>query len=162
MGLESSTTRGVLSSYGARDVEGKFGGEVGGGLVKYVAFDYDLDDFKATSASAVTKLDYVFPTGTTFLSCRTVGETSVVGPTAVNIGTYLASDGTTAVSAAGLGAPTAAQLAANSTFSNAAAALVVTGAVVTTAPTVVRAVSTVAAATAGKFRVIVEYLPPTP
>lgn len=161
MALENSAGLDVLNSYGPRTTEGKFGGVIGDEVIKVVAFDYDLDDFKATTPAAVTGLDHVFPTGTVFLTCRTIGETSVAGATAVNIGTYLASDGITAVAATGLAAPTAAQLAANTTFVGAGASLT-TGAVVTTAPTVVRAVSTVAAATAGKFRVIITYLAPTP
>jgi len=166
MSLESSTGLGVLSSYGPRAIEGKFGGQTADEVVKHVVYDFDYTDLNSTSAAAVQGLDYVFPVGTAFLRAKIVVETAVVGPTNITVGTYLASDGTTAINATGLFAATAVTaLDAIGDVVDGAGAQLTTG---TTAANgalqsaaVIRVLPTVAVATAGKFKLYVSYLAPT-
>jgi len=168
MSLESNTGLGVLATYGPRTTEGKFGGELGDDVVKHVVFDLDYTDLSSTSPAAVNGLDYVFPIGTTFLSCRYIVDTAIVGPTAITAGTYLASDGTTAHDADGLmtavvGVVTALDAVGDSVIGTGALLATGTGAAyAVTAPVVVRVLPTVAAATAGKMRVYITYLTPQP
>jgi hypothetical protein len=168
MSLESNTGLGVLATYGPRTTEGKFGAEIGDEVVKHVAYDVTFEDLDSTSPAAVTGLDYVFPIGTTFLSCRFTVDTAVVGPTAITAGTYLASDGTTAHDADGLmtavvGVVTALDAVGDSVVGTGALLTTGTGAAfAVTAPVVVRILPTVAAATAGKIRVYISYLSPQP
>lgn len=168
MGLESNTGLGVFNNYGPTTTEGKFGAEIGDGVIKHVAYDISYQDLSSTSAGAVTKLDYVFPIGTTFLSCHYIVDEAIVGPTAVTAGTYLASDGTTAHDADGLmtaavGVVTALDAVGDRVIGTGALLATGTGAAyAVTAPVVLRILPTVAAATAGKMRVYVTYIHPAP
>lgn len=168
MALESLNGLGVLTQYGPRSVEGKFGGETGDELIKHVVFDIDYTDLSSTSPAAVQGLDYVFPIGTTFLSCRYIVDTAIVGPTAITAGTYLASNGTTAHNAEGLmtaavGVVTALDAVGDSIVGTGALLTTGTGAAfAVSAPVVVRILPTVAVATAGKMRVYVTYITPAP
>lgn len=168
MALESSNGLGVQSQYGPRTVEGKFGGEIGDSVIKHVVYDISYEDLSSTSPAAAEGLDYVFPAGTTFLSCHYVVDTAIVGPTAITAGTYLASDGTTAHDADGLmtaavGVVTALDAAGDRVIGTGALLATGTGAAfAVTAPVVVRILPTVAAATAGKMRVYVSYIAPQP
>lgn len=168
MTLESSNGLGILSQYGVRTTEGKFGGQIGDDVLKTVVYDLDYSDLSSTSAAAVEGLDYVFPAYSTFKSCRIVVDEAVVGPTAITIGTYLASDGTTAVDADGLmtaavGVVTALDAVGDMVVGTGAQLTTGTGAGwVLSAASVIRILPTVAVATAGKIRVIVEYFSPIP
>lgn len=168
MGLESNTGLGVLNHYGPRVTEGKFGGQTMHGAMKYVVFDITYEDLNSTSPAAVQGLDYVFPVGTTFLSCQYIVDEPIVGPTAITAGTYLASDGTTAHDADGL---MTAAVGLVSALDAAGDRIIGTGALLATgtgaafnvsAPVVVRILPTVAVATAGKMRVFITYLSPAP
>jgi len=167
MSLENATGLGVLVSYGPRSVTQKYGAEIGDEVVKHISYDIDYTDLASTSAWAVDGLDYVIPAGSSLLSCRTVVETAVVGPTAITIGTYKASDGTTAIDADGLQTAAAGVVTALDAVND---VLVGTGAQLTTGTggvgalefdAVIRILPTVAVATAGKFRVYISYLAPT-
>lgn len=168
MALESNTGLGVLASYGPRTVEGKFGGQTGDDVIKHVVFDISYEDLNSTSPAAVQGLDYVFPIGTSFLSCQYVVDEAIVGPTAVTAGTYLASDGTTAHDADGLmtaavGVVTALDAEGDRVLGTGALLATGTGAgFAVTAPVVVRILPTVAVATAGKMRVYISYMAPQP
>lgn len=168
MSLESNTGLGVLNQYGPRTIEGKFGGLTSDDIIKHVVFDITAEDLNSTSPAAVTGLDYVFPIGTTFVSCQYIVDEAIVGPTAVTAGTYLASDGTTAHSATGLmtaavGVVTALDAVGDRVLGTGALLATGTGAAfAVTAPVVVRILPTVAAATAGKMRVYITYVTPAP
>lgn len=168
MALESKSGLGTLNSYGPRATEGKYGAEVGDGVIKHVVYDIDWTDLSSTSPAAVNGLDYVFPIGAVFQRCEYVVDTAIVGPTAITAGTYLASDGTTAHDADGLmtaavGVVTALDDVGDRVLGTGALLATGTGAAfATTAPTVLRILPTVAAATAGKMRVYVTYLQPQP
>jgi len=166
--MESKTGLGIQSSYGARTTEGKFGALIGDDVIKTVVYDLDYTDMASTSAAAKTGLDYVYPAYSTFLSCRIVVDEAVVGPTAFTIGTYLASDGTTAVDADGLmtaavGVVTALDAVGDMVVGTGAQLTTGTGSGwVLSAAAVIRILPTVAAATAGKIRVFVTYYSPIP
>ena len=168
MSLESTNGLGILSHYGVRTVEGKFGGEIGDSVIKHVAYDVSFEDLDSTSPAAVQGLDYVYPIGTTFLSCQYVVDEAIVGPTAITAGTYLASDGTTAHDADGLmtaAVGVVSALDADGDRILGTGDLLKTGtgaAFAVSAPVVLRILPTVAVATAGKMRVYVTYIAPQP
>lgn len=163
MTLEATNGLGILSQYGPRTTEGKFGAEIGDDVLKTVVYDLDYTDLASTSAAAVQGLDYIIPAYSTFKSCRIVVDEAVVGPTAITVGTYLASDGTTAIDADGLmtaavGVVTALDAVGDMVVGTGAQLTTGTGAGwVLSADAVIRILPTVAVATAGKIRVIVEY-----
>lgn len=168
MALENSAGLDVLNSYGPRTTEGKFGGVTGEAVVKHVVYDISYQDLDSTSATAVKGFDHVIPAGSCLLSCRYVVDTAIVGPTAITCGTYLASDGTTAVDADGLmtaavGVVTALDAAGDVVVGTGAQLTTGTGAgFALTSDTVIRILPTVAVATAGKMRVYISYLSPQP
>lgn len=169
MSLESNTGLGILSSYGPRTVEGKFGGEVGDHVLKTVLYDIDYLDLASTTPDTYTKLDYVYPAGSVFVGCQIVVETAVVGPTAIDVGTYTFNTTTKAITAHDLDglvasvAVTALDAIGDRVIGGGALVLTGTGAAfATTSDVVVRIAPTVAAATAGKFRVYVTYWHPAP
>ena len=166
MSLETLAKRGSLASFGPRDTSQKFGGVIGDGVIKQISYEINYTDLASTSAGAVTGLDHVIPAGASILNCRYVVETAVVGPTAITCGTYKASDGTTAIDADGLMTAAVGVVTAMDAAND---VVVGTGAQLTTATggtgalefdAVIRVLPTVAVATAGKFRVYVEYLMP--
>lgn len=175
MGFATDSKRGVEVHYGPRTVEGKFGAEIGDGVVKHVVYDITHQDLSSTSAAAVTGLEYVYPAGSVFLSCQYVVDEAIVGPTAITCGTYLASDGTTAHDADGLmtaavGVVTALDAVGDRVLGTGALLATGTGAAFSTASStvvdagglVLRILPTAAVATAGKMRVYVTYLAPQP
>lgn len=169
MSLESNTGLGVLSAYGPRSVEGKFGGEVGDHVLKTVVYDIDALDLASTTAAPYTMLDYSYPAGSVFVGCQIVVEAAVVGPTAIDVGTYTYNATTKAVTAhdadglVASAAVTALDAIGDRVIGGGALVLTGTGAgFATPSPVVVRIVPTVAAATAGKFRVYVTYWIPAP
>ena len=169
MALESNTGLGVFNNYGTRDVEGKFGAEIGSSPLKTVVYDIDHTDLDSTTPDTYSALDYVFPVGSVFVSAQIVVETAVVGPTAINVGTYTFNASTKAVTAHDLDglvatvAVTALDAVGDRVVGGGALVLTGTGAAfAVAAPVVVRIDPTVAAATAGKFRVYVTYYHPQP
>lgn len=160
MALELSAKTTVLSSYGARTITGKYGAESGDDVIKHVVYEFNGTDL-ALTAAAVSKLDYVFPTGTVFRSCHLLGETVVTGATLITAQLNLASDGTI-VSTGGVAGllSTGVANSAPGYMAVGAGACLATGAMKTTAPTVLRCLSTVAAGTGGKFSLVVSYIAP--
>lgn len=168
MPYEIDPVRGVSNNYGAMNTEGKFGAEIGNSLVKYVVFDVDHTDLASTTPAVYNKFDYVVPAGSVFLGCDIIVETAVVGPTAINVGTYTFVESTRVITAHdldGLATTAVTTLDAIGDRVKGAGALLATGTgagYAMTAPVVIRIAPTVAAATAGKFRVVVSYIAPTP
>ena len=169
MPLENSAGIKVLTNYGVRTTEGKFGAVIGntGNATRKVVFDIDFGDLNSLTAATKTGLDMVFPTGTKFLRSQLTGKTTFVGPTEVTVSTYTFVEATGAVTVVALGnihtaaATAVATFAANSSVAGTGASLG-NGAFVTTTPVIVRILPTVAVATAGKARLTIEYLVPAP
>jgi hypothetical protein len=168
MSLELNAKLGIFNSYGPRTTEGKYGAMGDDEILKTLVFDFDHTDFQSTSAGAVSGLDVVIPAYSTFKSCRFIVKEAVVGPTAFTAGTYKASDGTTAIDADGLMTAAVGVVTAMDAVGD---MVVGTGAQLTTGTgsgwvlsedAVIRVLPTVAVATAGKIRVIVEYYAPVP
>jgi hypothetical protein len=168
MSLELNAKLGILNSYGPRTVEGKYGAVIDDDVIKTVVYDLDFNDMQSTSAWAVDGHDLVIPAYSHFLRCIFIVDEAVVGPTAFTAGTYLASDGTTAIDADGLMTAAVGLVSAMDAVGD---MVVGTGAQLTTgtgsgwvlsAPAVIRILPTVAAATAGKIRVLVQYVSPVP
>ena len=170
MPLETTSGLGVQLHYGPRNVRNDFGGRIEQGLKKTVVIDINVPKGEgiALNAWAKTGLDHVFPTGVIFLSANLIVETAFDGADTFQSGTYLASDGTTAVSAAGLFTTARANVDAVGDRVVGAGVQLATGTAglgATTAPTVVRTTWVVGAGTtptAGKARLVIEYLAPTP
>jgi hypothetical protein len=171
MGLESNTGLGTLSTYGPRSTEGKFGAEIADDVVKSVVYDISWQDLNSTSAATYTGIDYVFPIGTTFLSCQYVVDEAIVGPTAITAGTYTFNTTTKAVTAHDADGLMTAAVGVVSGLDAVGDRILGTGDLLKTgtgaafavsAPVVVRILPTVAAATAGKMRVYITYLHPAP
>ena len=171
MSLENSAGLGVYNQYGARTVEGKFGGETADEVVKHVVYDISFEDLNSTTAATYSGLDYVIPAGSVFLRCEYVVDTAVVGPTAITAGTYTFNATTKAVTAhdadglmtAAVGVVTALDAIGDRVVGTGALLTTGTGAgYAMTAPVVVRILPTVAVATAGKLRVYITYLAPQP
>lgn len=170
MALETTAGMGVLNHYGPRSTRGDFGGRIEGGLYKTVVYDIDVPKGEGIGAAAwgVEGLDHIIPAGSVFLSANLVVETAFNTLTALTVGTYQASNGTTAVDADGLITAAGSALA---TIDAVGDRLVGNGAQLTTGTaglgatptdTVVRTLYTGTAPTAGKARLIVQYLAPTP
>lgn len=170
MTFEADSKRGVLNHYGTRDINGAYGAEVGQSLLKIAVIDIDVPKSQgiAAAAWAVQGIDHVFEAGSIFLRADLVVETAFNTLTALTVGTYAASDGTTAIDADGLIAAAGSALA---TIDAAGDRLVGAGAQLATgtaglgalaADAVVRVLYTGSAPTTGKARLIVQYLAPTP
>lgn len=170
MTFEVDAKRGVFANYGPRVTDGKWGALIGDEVVKHVVYEVDYADLSSTTITAalhgIQGFDYIIPSGSSLLSARIVVETAVVGPTNITVGTYAAADGTTVINTEGIFAATAV------TALDAIGDVVVgAGAQLTTGTTaangalqqaaVIRVLPTVAAATAGKFKLYVSYLAPT-
>lgn len=173
MGLESNTGLGVFNSYGPVTTEGKFGAEIGDEVIKHVCFDITWQDLNSTTDTSYTYsgLDYVFPIGTTFLSCHYLVDEALVGPTAITAGTYTFNTSTKAITAhdadglmtAAVGVVTALDAVGDRVIGTGALLATGTGAAfAVSAPVVVRIVPTVAIASAGKMRVYITYIHPAP
>lgn len=169
MALESKSGLGTFNSYGARDVEQKFGAEIGDDVIKHVMFEVDASkgDVPVTgSERAVSALDYKIPKGSFIQSCRVVVETAFNTLTLLTVGTFKATDGTTAINASGLVSTALATVDAKGDVVVGAGAQVVTGTFATNAggclqeDAVIRVAGTGAAPTLGKARVYVTYLQP--
>ncbi len=172
MTFEVDAKRGVFNSYGPRVTDGKWGAEIGDNVVKHIVYEVDYSDLSSTTITTalhgIQGFDYIIPSGSSLLSARIVVEQAVVGPTAITVGTYAASDGTTVINTEGLFTAAANVVTALDAIGD---VVVGTGAQLTTGttaangalqvPAVIRVLPTVAVATAGKFKLYVSYLAPT-
>jgi len=170
MSFELDSKRNVLNSYGVRVTNSAYGAVQSDEVVKYVSVEFQApttaqgaggaSNGLAAAAWAKGGLDVVIPLGAVFLSANVIVETAFDALTALTIGTYLASDGTTAVSATGLvtavNAPLATIVANGRVVGS--GALLASGTVAQTAATVVRALYTGTVPTVGKARLIVQYI----
>ena len=170
MTMESSTGLGVLNNYGTRNTQGNYGGQVGNYILKHAVIDIDVPKGEGIAAAAWAKtgLDVVIPAGSIFKSADLVVETAFNTLTALTIGTYAASNGTSAVDADGLITAAGSALEAINAVGD---RLVGNGAQLVTgtaglgalaAASVIRTLYTGTAPTTGKARLIVQYLSPTP
>lgn len=174
------TAGSVTVNYGPRTPNSAFGGNVGINVVRQAVIEFSApttttstaDDFGKTglqaAAWAKNGLDLVFPVGTIFKSANVVVETAFNTLTALTIGTYKASDGTTAIDADGLVTAAGSALAAIDAVGD---RLVGNGAQLSTGAdgggavqfaSVIRCLYTGTVPTTGKARLIVEYVTPTP
>lgn len=170
MAMENTAGLGVLNSYGPRTVVAGFGAMTSDDQRKVVTVDIDVPSGKGIAAAAWAKtgLDVVIPTGAAFIRADLIVETAFNNLTALTVGTYLASDGTTAVDADGLitaaGSALASIDAAGDRLVGNGAQLATgtAGLGAMTAPVVIRTLYTGSAPTTGKARLVVEYQAPTP
>lgn len=157
MGFESNTGLGVLNHYGPRDVNQKFGGETPDDVIKTAVWTFDYNDLPA---GGTNKLGMSIPAYAKILSARfevLTGFTSSSATTDLNVGLEQA-DGTD-IDLDGL--LTAAQLtetviATRGNFVTGTGALV--GASIGAAAGELVVTPSVADLTAGKARVIVQYI----
>lgn len=157
MGFETDAKRGVLNHYGPRTVNQKFGGEVDDEVIKTAAWTFSYNDLPA---GATNKLGMSIPAYAKILSARLeilTGFTSTSTTTDLDIGLEQA-DGTD-IDLDGL--ITAAQatqtvIATRGNFVTGTGALV--GASIGAAAGELVVTPTVADLTAGKARVVVQYL----
>lgn len=174
------TAGSVITSYGPRTTNSAFGGVVGDETLRTATIEFSApttttsiaDDFGKTglqsAAWAKNGFDMVFPVGTVFKSATIVVETAFNTLTALNIGTYRASDGTTAIAATGLVTATESALANIDAIGDrvvGAGSQLTTGTGGTGATlysSVIRCLYTGTVPTTGKARLIVEYYTPTP
>lgn len=170
MPFANSSGIGVLNNYGARGTRGDFGGRADGELLRVITYDIDVPNAFgiAAAAWAVEGLDLIIPTGSVFRSVDFVVETAFNTLTALTVGLYAATNGTTAVSVDGLITAAGSALTTIDAVGDrlvGAGALLATGTAglgATTSNTVVRTLYTGAAPTTGKARLIVQYWAPTP
>lgn len=165
MSLENTSGRGVLSSYGVRTTTNQYGAVIDDDVVKTISLEFTAPSTgMAAAAWAKTGLDVVIPAGAVLMKADVVVETAFDALTALTIGTYLASDGTTAIDADGIVTALGSALA---TIDAVGDRLVGTGAQLTTATTpssalsadaVIRVLYTGTAPTVGKARLLVSYL----
>jgi len=164
MGLESNTGLGVLNSYGVRNTTSQFGGVIGDAVIKTYSLEFTAPSTAmAAAAWAVNGLDAVIPAGAIFLDSVVVVEEVFDALTALTIGTYLASDGTTAIDADGLHTAAATNLTTIDALQDrniGTGAQLVTGTGGpggTLADSVIRVLYTGSAPTVGKARLLVRY-----
>jgi len=154
MAFENDAKRGVLNSYGVRTTKQKFGGIVDDDIIKTAAWTFSYDDLPVWTAN---KLELVIPAYAKILSARLEVITAFAGGTSYSVGLSKSVDGV-AIDAAGL--ITAAQ-GALANINARGKFLIGTGALVGVAGSVDAAeltVTAVGAFTAGKARVVVQYL----
>ena len=168
MGFEADSKRGVLNHYGVRTTSSKFGAVQGDDVIKAVSLEFTApDQGMAAAAWAVTDLDVVIPTGAIFLTADVIVETAFDALTALTIGTYLASNGTSAVAVEGLVAAAGSALTAIDAVGDrlvGAGTHLATGTAgigAMTAPVVIRVLYTGTVPTVGKARLLVTYAMPT-
>ena len=171
MAFELDSKRGVLQSYGPRTTNSAYGAVTDDDVIKYVTIEFSAPtsgaggaaNGMAAAAWAKTGLDVVIPAGAIFLSADVVVETAFDALTALTIGTYNASDGTTAQDADGLVTAAGSALAAIDAVGDrlvGAGALLATGTAglgATAAAAVIRVLYTGTVPTVGKARLLVRY-----
>jgi hypothetical protein len=165
MTFESTSGRGVLASYGVRTTSNQYGAVQGDEVVKFVSLEFTAPSTGiAAAAWAVNGLDVVIPAGAIFQKADVIVETAFDALTALTIGTYLASDGTTAIDADGLVTAAASALTTIDAVgdrlvgSGAQLATGTAGLGATTAKSVIRVLYTGSAPTVGKARLLVSYV----
>jgi hypothetical protein len=159
MGFEIGAIRGVASHYGVRTTNGKFGAQEStkNGLVKSAVWDFVYNDLPSAGTNA---LQFVIPAGASIVSAKLyvdVAFTSTSATTDLDIGLF--TSGGVAIDADGL--ITAAN-ATQTTIGTAGNVITGTGALVgasigATAGELV-VTPTVNDLTAGKGRIVVEYI----
>lgn len=172
MGFELDTRRAVLNSYGVRTTNSAPGGVLGDDVVKLLSIEFTaptsgagtFENGISNAAWAKNGLDVVIPAGAVFLSADVVVETAFNTLTALTIGTYLASNGTTAVVVDGLVTAAGSALTAIDAVGDrlvGAGGHLITGTGApgaNTAAMVIRVLYTGTAPTLGKARLMVRYL----
>lgn len=165
MALESTAGLGVLNSYGPRTVNQSYGGQQPDDVVKYVSIEFTAPSTgMAAAAWAVQGIDAIIPAGAVFLHADVIVETAFDALTALTIGTYKASDGTTAIDADGLVTAAGSALTAIDAVGDrlvGAGAQLVTGTAGLGAlaeNAVIRVLYTGSAPTVGKARLLVSYV----
>lgn len=168
MGFETQAVRGVLNHYGVRTTDSKFGGVQGNEVLKSVSIEFTApSNGIAAAAWAKTALDVVIPAGAVFLSADVIVETAFDALTGLTIGTYAATDGTTAIDADGLVTAAACTLEMINAVGDrvlGAGAQLATGTAglgALTSAAVIRVLYTGSAPTVGKARLLVQYAMPT-
>jgi len=161
MSFENQAIRGVLNHYGPREIEQKYGGDIANSVIKTVVWTFDYDNLPDASTNG---LEYVIPANATILSAKlqiitaftststltdlTVGLQKSDGTAIDDDGLITAAQATqTAIAVAGAiidGASGTAGALVGKTIGTSAGELVVT--------------PTTADLTAGKARMIVEYI----
>lgn len=154
----------VTQHYGVRTTSNQFGAVQGDDVEKFISLEFTAPDKgMAAAAWAVSGLDVVIPAGAIFLSADVQVETAFDALTALTIGTYLASDGTTAIDADGLVTAAGSALATIDAVGDrlvGAGAQLATGTAglgALTAAAVIRVLYTGSAPTVGKARLLVRY-----
>ena len=167
MALESLNGLGVLTQYGPRSVDQARGAEIGDDVVKHVMFEVDAskgDVPVVANVKAVDGLDYIIPKGASIQSCRVVVEEAFNTLTLLTVGTYKATNGTTAIATDGLLSTALANVDAKGDVVVGAGAQTTTGTGAAAGAlqenAVIRILGTGAAPTLGKARVYVTYLAP--
>lgn len=173
MPFEELNGLGVLASYGARVTDGKWGALTGDDIVKHAVYEVDAADLSSltitTALHGTTGLDLILPAGSSLIRCRFIVETAFVGPTAIVAGTYSATNGTTVINTTGLMNATVGVVTALDAVGDVVDG---TGTQLTTGTgaangalleaAVIRFLPTGAVATAGRMKVYVSYIVPTP
>ncbi len=161
MGFENTAGLGVRNHYGARNVDDKFGGQTStSGLVKQLEWVFSYDDLPTPSTG---EMEALIPAGAYIKSCRMMVETGFAGGTSYDIGLQEA-DGTEIDNDGLWDALVVADLnVANDTSDASTHGGTNSGNLVAaaTATTVAGQLSVVATGTftAGKGRIIIEYVP---
>lgn len=106
MSFEKDNKRGVLNHYGPRSVGGKYGAGIGtAGIIQKAVWDFTYNDLPDGSSTDSLGISYVIPANSTIISARLIVDTaftSTSGLTDLTVGLNRATDGTTAIDAAGL------------------------------------------------------------
>lgn len=174
MAFELDSKRAVLNSYGVRTTNSAYGAVQSDDVIKVVSVEFQAPttaqgaggatNGMAAAAWAKGGLDVVIPVGAVFLHADVIVETAFDALTALTIGTYNASDGTTAQDADGLVAAAGSALTTIDAVGDrlvGAGALLVTGTGglgATAAAAVIRVLYTGVVPTVGKARLIVQYV----
>jgi hypothetical protein len=163
------TAGSVVTSYGPRSTSSQYGGVLQDGVKKTLTLEFTAPATgMAAAAWAKNGLDVVIPAGSIFVKADVVVETAFDALTALTIGTYKASDGTTEIDADGLVAAAGSALATIDAVGDrlvGAGAQLATGTAglgATLFDSVIRVLYTGSAPTVGKARLVVDYISPTP
>lgn len=171
MTMELDSKRNVLNHYGVRVTNSAYGAEQGDDVIKVVSVEFQAPSSGAGGAAngmaaaawAKGGLDVVIPVGAIFLNANVIVETAFDALTALSIGTYRASDGTTAIDADGLVTEAGSALATIDAVGDrlvGAGGQLVTGTAglgATLYASVIRVLYTGTVPTVGKARLIVQY-----
>lgn len=173
MSFELDSKRNVLNSYGVRTTNSAYGAEQSDEVVHMASVEFQApttaqgaggaSNGMAAAAWAKGGLDLVIPTGAIFLRADVIVETAFNTLTALTIGTYAASDGTTAIQADGLVTAANSALAVIDAVGDrvvGSGGQLITGTAglgATLVPSVIRVLYTGTVPTTGKARLLVQY-----